>query len=67
VPPDDVQLGFTVELKDGDGDAATQSFVVDIDANNDGVYDATVNAALAPLELLGVHSFNLQSPWLTFV
>ena len=36
VPPDDVQLGFAVELKDGDNDPARQNFVVDIDANNDG-------------------------------
>ena len=39
VPPVDVQLGFAVELKDGDNDAVTQSFVVDIDANNDGTFD----------------------------
>lgn len=44
VEPDDVQLGFTVELKDGDNDAVTSSFVVDIDGNNDGNYDATVNS-----------------------
>jgi hypothetical protein len=46
VPPDDVQLGFTVELKDGDNDAVTENFVVDIDANNDGNFDATVNSLL---------------------
>jgi hypothetical protein len=46
VPPDDVQLGFAVELKDGDNDTATQNFVVDIDANNDGSFDATVNSLL---------------------
>jgi hypothetical protein len=46
VPPDDVQLGFAVALKDGDNDPATQNFVVDIDANNDGSYDATVNSLL---------------------
>lgn len=45
VPPDDVQLGFTVELKDGDNDAVTASFVVDIDADNDGDYEASVNSA----------------------
>lgn len=67
VPPDDVQLGFTVELKDGDNDTATQSFVVDIDANNDGVYSATVNASLAPLELLGIQSLNQLSLWSAFV
>jgi hypothetical protein len=39
-----VQLGFTVVEKDGDNDAATASFVVDIDGNNDGVYDATVSS-----------------------
>lgn len=44
IPPDDVQLGFTVELKDNDNDTTTQNFVVDIDANNDGSYDATVNS-----------------------
>ena len=36
IPPDDVQLEFAVELKDGDNDSAQQSFVVDIDGNNDG-------------------------------
>jgi hypothetical protein len=46
VPPDDVQLGFAVELKDGDNDPATQSFVVDIDADNNGTFDATVNSLL---------------------
>jgi hypothetical protein len=44
VPPDDVQLGFAVELTDGDNDPATANFVVDIDANNDGNFDALVNA-----------------------
>ena len=44
VPPVDVQLGFAVELKDGDNDPVTKSFVVDIDANNDGTWDATLNA-----------------------
>jgi hypothetical protein len=46
VPPDDVQLGFAVELKDGDNDPVTQSFVVDIDADNDGSFDATVDSLL---------------------
>jgi len=46
VPPVDVQLGFAVELKDGDNDPVTQSFVVDIDANNDGNFDATTNSLL---------------------
>jgi hypothetical protein len=44
VPPDDVQLGFAVELKDGDNDPATQSFVVGIDANNDGFFDGVLHA-----------------------
>lgn len=44
LPPDDAQLGFTVELKDGDNDAVTKSFTVDIDGNNDGNFDATVNS-----------------------
>ena len=44
VPPVDVQLGFDVELKDGDNDPVTKSFVVDIDANNDGTWDATLYA-----------------------
>lgn len=44
VLPLDVQLGFTVELKDGDNDTTTASFTVDIDGNNDGNFDATVNA-----------------------
>ena len=50
VPPNDVQLGFTVELKDGDNDATTQNFTVDIDGNNDGVFSATVNSLSLPLE-----------------
>jgi hypothetical protein len=49
-PPDDVQLGFTVELKDGDGDAATASFVVDIDGDGDGAFEAGVNALSLPAE-----------------
>ena len=44
VQPDDVQLGFSVELKDGDNDPVTANFVVDIDSNNDGAFDATVNS-----------------------
>jgi hypothetical protein len=44
LPADDIQLGYTVELKDGDNDTTTQNFTVDIDGNNDGVYSATVNA-----------------------
>jgi hypothetical protein len=44
IQPNDVQLGFTAVEKDGDNDAATANFVVDIDGNNDGVYDATVNS-----------------------
>jgi len=44
VQPDDVQLGFSVELKDGDNDPVTANFVVDIDSNNDGIFDATVNS-----------------------
>jgi hypothetical protein len=52
VPPDDVQLGFTVELQDGDSDPTTESFVVDIDADNDGNFDATVNS----LSLINDHA-----------
>lgn len=44
IQPSDVQLGFDVALTDGDDDPVTASFVVDIDANNDGNYDATVNS-----------------------
>jgi hypothetical protein len=44
VPPDDVQLQFAVELTDGDNDPATQSFVVGIDANNDGFFDGVLHA-----------------------
>jgi hypothetical protein len=42
VPPDDVQLGFAVELTDGDNDPATQTFLVGIDANNDGIFDGSL-------------------------
>ena len=44
IAPSDVQLGFDVALTDGDDDPVNASFVVDIDANNDGNYDAAVNA-----------------------
>ena len=44
IPPDDVQLGFTLQLMDKDNDATTQNFTVDIDGNNDGNFDATVNS-----------------------
>jgi hypothetical protein len=47
VEPDDVQLGFSVQLMDGDNDPVTANFVVDIDANNDGTFDATVNSLSA--------------------
>jgi hypothetical protein len=53
IPPNDVQLGFSVELKDGDNDPTTANFVVDIDANNDGSFDATVNS----LSLIKDHLF----------
>ena len=49
VPAVDIQLGFSVELKDGDNDTASQSFVVDIDGNNDHVWGATVNALSLPV------------------
>jgi hypothetical protein len=69
VPPDDVQLGFTVRLTDGDNDFTDRSFTVDIDGNNDGVWSATTNSLSLPLqnstlsqietlhhhELLGLH------------
>lgn len=44
IPPNDVQLGFTVRETDGDGDWVNASFTVDIDGNLDGNYDANVNA-----------------------
>lgn len=47
IQPNDVQLGFGVELTDGDDDAVSASFVVDIDANNDGNFDATVSSQAA--------------------
>jgi hypothetical protein len=50
VPPNDIQLGFTVELKDGDNDTTTQSFVVDIDADNDGDWESNVSALSLPLQ-----------------
>lgn len=62
--PDDVQLGFTVELKDGDTDAVTQSFVVDIDGNNDGTFDSNVNAlsALPTLKQAGYTADSGMAP-----
>lgn len=44
LPPNDAQLGFSVQLTDGDNDTATRSFTVDIDGNGDGVYSATANS-----------------------
>ena len=61
VPPNDVQLGFTVQLIDGDDDPMTASFTVDIDGNNDGNYNATVNALLAPISSA---SLTLKNPGL---
>ena len=58
--PDDVQLGFTVQLKDGDNDTQTASFVVDIDGNNDGNFGATVNSAVAATAALGFDSPSLS-------
>jgi hypothetical protein len=59
IPPDDVQLGFSVELKDGDNDTTTQNFTVDIDGNNDGIYSASVNSLSVinpdPLNLLSTY------------
>lgn len=62
--PDDVQLGFTVKLTDGDGDSTTSSFVVDIDGNNDGTYDSNVNAlsALPTLKHAGFTSDSGMAP-----
>lgn len=48
-PPDDVQLGFAVQLADGDSDVQTANFTVGIDGNNDGSFDATVNSAAVTL------------------
>jgi hypothetical protein len=60
IPPEDVQLGFTVALTDNDNDVATQSFTVDIDGNNDGNFDATVNslAVLPQSESLSMTTSN---------
>jgi hypothetical protein len=52
IAPTDVQLGFAVELKDGDNDTTTANFVVDIDADNDGDWDSNVNALSAPVTTL---------------
>jgi hypothetical protein len=49
VPPNDVQLSFTVRETDGDNDFASQSFTVDIDGNLDGTYSANVNALSLPV------------------
>lgn len=65
VPPDDIQLGFTVRLTDGDNDTADKSFTVDIDGNNDGSFDATVNSlsvlsassTMSAIETLHHHEF----------
>lgn len=64
IQPDDVQLGFTAELKDGDNDTTTASFVVDIDGNNDGNYDSNVNAlsALPTLKNAGFTSDSGMAP-----
>ena len=49
VPPNDVQLGFSVRETDGDNDFVGQSFTVDIDGNLDGVFSANVNALSLPV------------------
>ncbi|MCH8616324.1 DUF5801 domain-containing protein [Sphingomonas sp. SM33] len=59
LPPNDVQLGFTVEEKDGDNDPVTANFTVDIDGNNDGTYSATVNALSAINPLTALHQDHL--------
>ena len=41
--------GYTVKLTDGDNDFALKNFTVDIDGNNDGNFDATVNSAATTL------------------
>ena len=56
LPPQDLQLGFTVELKDNDNDITTKNFVVDIDADNDGDFEATVNS-LSAINSLNDHLF----------
>ncbi len=48
LPPADIQLGFTVQLQDGDNDTTTKDFTVSIDGNNDGSYDATAISAALP-------------------
>ena len=60
--PDDVQLGFTVQLKDGDNDTQTASFVVDIDGNNDGNFDATVSSAAAIPSALSFATHSFEQP-----
>jgi hypothetical protein len=52
IPANDVQLGFSVRETDGDNDFVGQTFTVDIDGNNDGVYSSNVNALSAPLASL---------------
>lgn len=65
LPPDDIQLPFAVQIADGDTDAQHASFTVDIDGNNDGNFDATVNSAavtlnsalaLSSMDALGRHA-----------
>ena len=57
VPPNDVQLSFTVELKDGDSDPETASFTVDIDGDNDGDWEASVNS----LSVINTNSSELSA------
>jgi hypothetical protein len=52
LPPDDVQLSFSVRETDGDNDFVGASFTVDIDGNNDGTYASNVNALSLPVSIL---------------
>lgn len=56
IPPEDVQLNFDVALTDGDDDVVTSSFLVDIDGDGDGLFEANVNA----LSVLPPEDFALQ-------
>ncbi|HKT75123.1 MAG TPA: DUF5801 repeats-in-toxin domain-containing protein [Sphingobium sp.] len=65
LPPQDVKLGFTVQLADSDQDTDSQSFSVSIDGNNDGSFDDTITASstVQPLSLLGAST----TDWLHFM
>jgi hypothetical protein len=62
LPPSDESFTYNVQLKDGDGDAATGSFTVNIDGDNSGTIDNPVSPAAV---ISGAAAASLTSSQLT--